>query len=124
MKEDTLWNHFSKFIRLRDRFPGSDYCKCASCPRMKHWKLMDAGHFISRTHKSTKYNEKNVLAQCPHCNRFNQGEQMNMSIEVDRRFGKGTADMLLVESRKICKITRFEIDIKIKYYRNLNKTNE
>ncbi|MFT7158488.1 MAG: hypothetical protein ACI8Q1_003520, partial [Parvicella sp.] len=27
MTEDTLWKHFSKFIRLRDRIEGSEYCK-------------------------------------------------------------------------------------------------
>jgi hypothetical protein len=124
MTEDTLWKHFSKFIRLRDRIEGSEYCKCASCSNTYKWKDMDAGHFISRRHKSTKYNEKNVLAQCIACNRFNQGNQINMGIEVDRRYGKGTSNMLLVQSRQSHKMSRFEIDELSKYYRNLNKINE
>ena len=96
--EDTLWKWFSQFIRLRD----SDHfgmCKCATCNTVHYWKEMDAGHFISRRHKSTKYHEKNVLAQCPKCNRFHSGEQFRMAQTIDKRFGKGTSEYLSSLSR-------------------------
>ena len=110
MTEKTLWQHFSKYIRLRDRIPNTDYCRCATCTTSKHWKEMDAGHFVSRRHKSTKYHPKNVLAQCPYCNRFNQGKQFEMGKEIDRRFGEGTADLMLAKSRESYKLHQFEID--------------
>jgi len=118
MTEKTLWGHFSKYIRLRDRIKGSEYCKCATCPKSHHWKDMDAGHFISRRHKATKYNEKNVLAQCPYCNRFNQGKQYEMSFEVNRRFGTGTTDLLLAKSKQAYKLHSFEIKELGEYYRD------
>ncbi len=91
--EATLWKWFSAFIRLRDSYDNG-MCKCATCSSVFPWKEMDAGHFISRRWKAVKYDERNVLAQCPSCNRFNNGEQFKMSIAVDERFGAGTAKML------------------------------
>lgn len=67
---------------------------------------------------ATKYNEKNVLTQCPHCNRFNQGKQYEMGMEVDRRFGQGTADLLLAKSKQAYKLHRFEIDQLGEHYRS------
>ena len=40
-----LWTLFSKYIRLRD----SDYrgiCSCCTCGIKKHYKEMQAGHFL------------------------------------------------------------------------------
>jgi hypothetical protein len=51
-----------------------------------------------------------------------QGKQFEFSREIDRRYGKGTADKLLVLSRATSKIGKFEIDHLSKYYRD--KANE
>jgi len=124
MTEKTLDKYFSKYIRLRDRIPGTDYCQCATCSTRKKWSEMDAGHFMSRRHKATKYNEMNVLAQCPACNRFNQGKQYEMGISVNKKFGEGTTDLLLAKSREPYKLNKFEIDEKGKYYREQCKILE
>jgi hypothetical protein len=67
-KEPRLWFWFSKFIRLRDSVEGG-MCACKACGRVKPYKEMDAGHFISRRWKPTKYREDNVFAECVNCNR-------------------------------------------------------
>lgn len=41
---------------------------CVSCGVRKHWKELQGGHFISRTHISTKILEENIHPQCMGCN--------------------------------------------------------
>ena len=88
--KQKLWNTFSRYIRMRDA-DESGYCECISCPKTLHWKEMDAGHFIPKSRGTYFYfNEDNVHAQCPACNRFGSmdtgyryGEKLKMKIGVD-----------------------------------------
>lgn len=89
----TLDRWFSKFIRLRDS-DANGFCRCVTCPKILPWKEMDAGHFISREKIVTRYDEKNVHAQCPWCNRFKAGNQFEHGQAIDRIHGKGTAERL------------------------------
>lgn len=52
------WDAFSKFIRQRDSGV------CFTCGVRKHWKEMQAGHYVSRTHMSLFLDEINVNCQC------------------------------------------------------------
>lgn len=115
MKSDALWRIFSLFIRLRDTKDG--YGKCCTCGKLIHYKDGHAGHFISRRHLNTKYDEKNVALQCVGCNTYQQGRQYEFSIYVDKRWGKGTAEELLVKSRQLKKMTEFEVKELIKEYK-------
>jgi len=95
---------FSKYIRLRDA-DESGMCKCITCGEKFFWKKGDAGHFISRDRIATRWDQRNVNAQCPRCNRFRGGEQYLHGIAIDRIHGKGTAELLknlsLVRGTKI-----------------------
>ena len=71
-KLDTV---FSEYIRLRDSNK-EGICKCITCGEYKHWREMDAGHFISREHMATRWEEENAHAQCPSCNRFKSGSKI------------------------------------------------
>lgn len=117
MKDDKLWKVFSEFIRLRDS-DENGYCKCITCGNiMKYDRGMHAGHFISRRHLATKFDETNVHAQCCSCNAFHSGLQYEYSLELNRR-NPGTSERLLVLSRGVCQRGKFEIDELTKYYRN------
>ena len=89
----TLDDYFSKFIRLRDS-DENGLCKCITCWRSFHWKEMDAGHFVTRDRKATRFDERNVSAQCSLCNRHHHGEQFKHGEAIDRLYGKGTAELL------------------------------
>lgn len=56
-----------KLVRLKAA-DNQGYCKCVTCGVKKHWKEMDGGHFISRTHQGTKILEENIHPQCKGCN--------------------------------------------------------
>ena len=89
-----LWKLFSKFIRRRDSDPHTGIGFCITCGAPRNWKGADAGHFIGRQHKGTKFDERNVHLQCKPCNKWGHGEQALYAIEIDKRYGKGTADYL------------------------------
>jgi hypothetical protein len=67
-----LWTYFSIYIRKRDRISG-DYCKCITCPKILHWKQMQAGHCVTRQCTPLKYHELNNHSQCEECNITNRG---------------------------------------------------
>lgn len=111
-----LDNIFSKYIRLRDT-DDEGYGKCISTGRFIHYSQADAGHFISRDRMSTRWNEKNVHLQSRQANRFKSGQQFSQSISIDHKYGEGTSEILLAESRKTCKLTDFELDALIDHYK-------
>jgi hypothetical protein len=78
---------------------------------------MDAGHFVSRRWKATKFDERNVWPQCPKCNRFSGGEAFLMANYIDTHLGHGTADLLHNLSRVKCKLDRLWYEEQIKIYR-------
>ena len=61
------WEWCSRYIRLRDT-DKNQLTSCITCGKKNHPKDVDAGHFISRTHNSTLFDERNIFAQCKFCN--------------------------------------------------------
>ena len=92
---------FHEYIRRRDANNNTGYCNCISCGKNIHFTESDAGHFIGRQHLSTRYDERNVHAQCRKCNRFEYGRQYEYSIEL----GKELSQELLQKSRGVLKLT-------------------
>ena len=111
-----LWKVFSEYIRLRDS-DNNGIGRCFTCSFTADWKRFDAGHGIGRQHKSTKYYERNVHSQCKRCNGFEGGQQAIYKEEVEKRYGKGTWDELVLKSRQVCKRGKVEIDVMTEHYR-------
>ena len=117
-KELDKW--FSLFIRLR--FATKEgLCQCVTCGKVGHYKKMQCGHFQSRRHHATRWNEKNCAVQCIGCNCFQQGQQYRFSIYLDGRYGEGTAKDLEYLAKQITKITRSDYEENISYYKDLVK---
>lgn len=79
---------------------------------------MDCGHFRSRRYNATRFDETNCQVQCPKCNRFNEGEHYQFGINLNIKYGPGTAEGLIAKSRELVKITEIEYDEMIKYYQD------
>ena len=115
--EYKLWEVFSIFIRLRDT--NSDGVgKCYTCTRYIFWRDGDAGHGAGRQHKATKYNETNNNLQCKHCNGFEGGMRDEYKIQMDKKYGAGSWDLMQIASKKTCKRGIFEIEAMRMYYLN------
>ena len=105
-KELDSW--FSKYIRLRDA-TDLGVAQCFTCGKKDHWKNLQCGHFMSRKHYSTRWDETNCQVQCAGCNVFRYGEQYKFGRNLDIELGNGTADSLEVKSRQIVKYDNFEL---------------
>lgn len=104
--ESRAWGWFSKYIRLRDclRTTGNpEVFKCCSCGSLTHFSKGDAGHFISRSYTTTKFDDRNVYAQCQKCNRFQQGCWDKMYEHIEKLHGKTVIDELMAKKNEIAK---------------------
>lgn len=95
---------FSKYVRLRDsERVGDIWCgTCITCSHngpvariedgaLRFYAGWDAGHFISRGEKVTRYEEENVNLQCSfRCNRLRSGEHEKYKTALDAKYGDGT----------------------------------
>jgi len=106
-KLDTI---FSRWVRLSNSV--NEICTCVTCGKESHWKDIQAGHFISRKHYSTRWDEKNVKPQCVGCNVFKYGEQYKFSLFLGLKLSKA----LSLQSNEIRKFSSNEIEDMIKEY--------
>jgi len=107
---------FSEFIRRRN----ADHLgrvKCFTCGVEKHWKEQQAGHFQSRSHHSTRWDDVNVQVQCVKCNMYRQGEQYKFGMYLDQRFGDGTSEELEHRANTIVKLNRVDYEEAIERYK-------
>ena len=105
-----LDNIFSQYIRLR--YSKNEIATCVTCGKQDHWKKMQNGHFISRKHYATRFDEDNCQVQCSGCNVFRYGEQYLFS----KYLGADLSEELLMKSRKIQKFSDSELLDMIELY--------
>jgi len=107
---------FSIFIRLRD-IDADGFSYCVTCGKPMTLKTSQCGHFISRRHFATRWEEKNCAAQCVGCNIYTQGKQYEFGLAIDERFGVGTAQKLLIQSKNKFKKDKAILQILINKYK-------
>jgi len=113
-KLDTI---FSQYIRQVNSV--NEIATCFTCGKQDHWKKLQNGHFQSRRHYSTRWDEVNCQVQCAGCNVFKYGEQFLFSQNLDKRFGTGTSMELHSKALKTIKLADFELVEMINKYKNL-----
>ena len=113
-KELDKW--FSLYIRLRN-CTDEGLVQCFTSGRVYHYKNIHAGHFISRRHLATRWCEINVQPQSAADNLYGQGQQYRFGLNLDAKYGIGTADELEIKSKKTEKFTRVDYEEKISYYK-------
>ena len=94
---------FSEYIRRR--YAKDDMAKCVTCGKVDHWKNQQAGHFMSRKHYSTRWDEENVQVQCAGCNVFRAGEQYKVSLYL----GQEKSEELLLKCHKTVKLSDVDL---------------
>lgn len=99
---EALDKVFSIYIRKRDCHGGVG--RCISCGRPITFETCDAGHFIPRTHTATRYDVRNVNAQCRTCNRMMDGNIDGYRRGLELKYGDGTAEALETKGKRAVKI--------------------
>ncbi len=127
MTEKTVDKWFSKFIRLRALINNNPMMigRCCTCDKIItiifdncHWNSEGhAGHFIGAYFRSTRFDEQNVHLQCHSCNTFAEGKQFEHSLFINKLYGPGTAEKLLIKSKQLCKRNRYDFQILAEHYK-------
>ena len=113
-----LDREFSLFIRYRDTMPNG-YFQCISCREIKPFAQADNGHYFSRTHTATRFDEDNCHAECRYCNRFKSDHLEGYRENLIGKIGQQRFDRLKWRASTSKKITDTEYDQFIKYYKAL-----
>jgi hypothetical protein len=100
---------FSLYIRQRNA-NSNGTVMCFTCGTKGHWKTMDCGHFQSRKHTSTRWDEQNCQVQCKSCNIFKNGEQYKFGLYIDQFYGKGIAEYLHRKAMRPKKMLHWEME--------------
>lgn len=101
---------FSEYIRRRN----GEMVSCVTCGKVAHWKEMQAGHFMSRRHRATRWHEDNVQVQCIKCNMFGQGEQFKFG----KWLGDEKANELIQLSSQVVRMSDYEMQEMIEHYKD------
>ena len=115
---DRLDTVFSRYIRLRDAMPSGMF-RCISCGKIKPIEQADCGHFHSRTHMSTRFDEDNCHAECRYCNRFSADHIIGYRENLIKKIGEQRFMLLDIKAHETKKWSHFELEQLAKYYRAL-----
>lgn len=105
---------FSQYIRLKY----ADKCgkvKCYTCGNVKHWSMMQNGHYIKRSHLYLRWDERNCRPQDADCNEFKHGNIPVFTKKLELEY-PGITEILNEEMRIVYKPTREEIKQKVAQY--------
>ena len=114
---------FSRYIRLK--YSKNGLVQCVTCSKWAEIKSMQAGHYISRTYLSLRFDERNVHPQCPSCNVFKKGNLDEYAIWLIGTYGEGILEELNEKKWKTKRYTRFEYEMFVKIYKDkIKKLND
>ena len=94
---------FSEFIRLRDS-DERGMVTCVTCSHRNHWRQLQNGHWITRGHEATRYDERNCNCQCRGCN-YNGGQHLKHATAIQRKYGGAVKAELELKGRMPCRRT-------------------
>ena len=103
---------FSQYIRIKDSI--NEIATCVTCGKKDHWKKLQNGHFMSRRHYSTRWDENNVGVQCYGCNITSQGQQFLFA----KYLGLELAEEMVLKSKQTVKLTDNDLQDMIQYYKD------
>ena len=104
------WVACSRYIRQKHA-DENGYAKCVTCGTVKHWKELDAGHFISKSRGNSIYFvEENIHPQCAGCNRFHEGNKHLYTLYMIDTYGKEKIEELeaLAKTRVYYRLKDYE----------------
>lgn len=110
---------FSLYIRLRDSRPFAyRQFRCISCGQIKPFDKADCGHFFSRTHMNTRFDEDNAHAECSYCNRFSADHLVSYEENLIRKIGRQRFDLLRLRAHQTRKWSAFELQELEKFFKS------
>ena len=116
-KLDTVFS-----IYIRRRYAVNDIAECVTCGKKDNWKKLQCGHWASRRHYSTRWDETNCHVQCMSCNVFKAGEIYLYTKYLCSQYGDNFPEELYAKSQQMRKFDDVELQDMIEHYTQLNKS--
>ena len=113
--------YFNRYIRIRD-------CKgewggvCISCGKYFIFSKLQAGHFVPSTSSATRFDERNVNAQCIGCNMFLRGNLIKYFVAMERKYGREVVNELIRKKHQTVKWRASVLEDMIVEYKKKVKT--
>lgn len=120
VKLDTV---FSKYIRLSNADKNGTVI-CFTCGGVHTVNDTDNGHYISRSTRSTRWDEQNCHPQCKSCNRFRDGMKDVYALKLQEKYGKDILEELNQRKNQVFKASPDWLLSKIEYYKQKVKEME
>jgi len=92
LKKKT-WDMFSKYIRMKYA-DENGYAKCITCGKIKHWRELQAGHYIDGRSNAVLFEEDLVHCQCFSCNCMLHGNKSEYASFMYKTYGEKRVDEL------------------------------
>jgi hypothetical protein len=105
---------FSIYIRRKDAI--DEIATCVTCGKKDHWSKLQNGHFMSRRHYNTRWDEDNCHVQCAGCNVFRSGEIYLYNKYLCLKFDNNFPDRLYEKSNKTVKFADVDLIELIEHY--------
>ena len=118
------WIEFSKYKRMEDglRTTGSvDWALCITCGKRYHFKLLQAGHFVSGRHNGNLFSERGTHAQCYNCNINLKGNTLEYRRQIIKLYGEGADIELEQEAGREVHYKVYELDALKEHYKQKQK---
>lgn len=115
--KDQLKKIQSEYIRQKYA-DHEGYVKCVTCQTVRHWRQMDAGHFIAQAQgNAVRWLEDNCHPQCRECNGTKRGNLKKYEQFMIKKYGHNRVDELRALSRQTSKMTDADYQELIESYR-------
>lgn len=115
--KEKAMQEFNAYIRERDC---KLYGRCISCGAPITPTTCDAGHYVPCVKESTRFDERNVNAQCKVCNQLNYGNLPGYTRGLMERYGD-IVDGLIRRGRQTVKRSKSDYEEIASIYRQKRK---
>jgi hypothetical protein len=105
-------------IYIRSKYLVNGETACITCGRSLTMDKLDNGHYISRRHMNTRFEEKNTWPQCRKCNRFENGRMPEYAIFLTNKYGHDILKELQKQGDTIKQWTPIELEELIELYQD------
>jgi len=112
--KNKLWSKISEYKRRIDADPQTGFVSCVTCGMTKHWKEMQAGHYVPQAQgDAARYELDNVWCQCYRCNINLGGNGPEYTPFMIRKLGQKRVEEIRRLAGKTIKFTLQDLEEKI-----------
>lgn len=109
---------FSQYIR-RSYADQEGMVACYTCGKVKNWKEIQNGHFVSRQYLATRWDENNCRPQCVGCNMFGQGKPLDFEERLKKDLGEEYVETMKMKRHETLKLGKSWYVSEIRKYTHL-----